>query len=733
MSDLQDNVSRAHNHGAGAQLDPAAEAILQRGLRELLRMADGLKFRPLPGESYPLPLVRAAYVAMPTPEAVRADVQERMNSDPASVLEYALALLELHECNQGDIAQYVQEDMPFIGTCFSSKRCNGWIALMGDADRAEAEAAINRRWQFKFFSGRAGPTGVYALLNMLARYGFVYGRVEAGDAHGLSHFVEEYCPGLLVCRGRMSDLELTLSLAAMKMGIPAIVPRDYPFRLGRMLRMDTLNEVVESVCAFPNIRRLLRTPEIPPMPDYCDEENAGRAFTVHATWGNTPESFFIVRKGRVASPGVAASGRAGKGIGIEVTIEAEPMDAFDRRYIESSIAGSLSLVRGAKVRFDAQTFAIDMAEQTDLTPERVGEVLLAAVRRNWPKLDRVRAAVCFDPEQLRRRAPVVRGEKAARGREILAATEENADRFYQCVGCSPFAPDHVCCLTPERPPQCGRPFEMIKTGALYGYDALGSSDYRAQFRSLHACESRQRHNRRCRHRDNRRRSGRSGCGSGNCRYRRSPQNVREENDYGMRQAGAERDDRERRKRPAGFEVMAIGRTFKEALMKGIRSLETGRKTPTSPSDPAELERRLALTASRAPVGFPARLRDRIQRRVVVRNHAHRPVVFCNQLQQILELKAELKRFTLETHSRQRFVSCQAIWIFRSFARGTLGEERRGSSAAPPGAQCAACFQTRGYVRGGIRVFYTLSVFDLRRGRRGRAHHTPQDYDSGQRP
>ena len=34
--------------------------------------------------------------------------------------------------------------------------------------------------------------------------------------------------------------------------------------------------------------------------------------------------------------------------------------------------------------------------------------------------------------------------------------------------------------------------------------------------------------------------------------------------------------------------MAIGRTFKEALMKGIRSLETGRKTPISPSDPAEL-------------------------------------------------------------------------------------------------------------------------------------------------
>ena len=30
---------------------------------------------------------------------------------------------------------------------------------------------------------------------MLARYGFVYGRIPFGDVHALSHFVEEFCPG----------------------------------------------------------------------------------------------------------------------------------------------------------------------------------------------------------------------------------------------------------------------------------------------------------------------------------------------------------------------------------------------------------------------------------------------------------------------------------------------------------------------------------------------------------
>src|SRR5216117_2421861 len=50
------------------------------------------------------------------------------------------------------------------------------------------------------------------------------------------------------------------------------------------------------------------------------------------------------------------------------------------------------------------------------------------------------------------------------------------------------------------------------------------------------------------------------------------------------------------------EVMAIGRTFKAALLKGIRSLETGRKPPVPPQDPSERMRRLV-------VPHPERLSD----------------------------------------------------------------------------------------------------------------------------
>jgi carbamoyl-phosphate synthase large subunit len=95
------------------------------------------------------------------------------------------------------------------------------------------------------------------------------------------------------------------------------------------------------------------------------------------------------------------------------------------------------------------------------------------------------------------------------------------------------------------------------------------------------------------------------------------------------------------------EVMAIGRTFKEALLKGIRSLETGRKSPAPPEDPGELHQRLAIphpdrlwdTFFAIEAGYSTEQLNEI---------THVDPWFLDQLQQIVEMKRELKRFTLET-------------------------------------------------------------------------------------
>ncbi len=489
-SAADDPSSNAHCHETQRQRTPEAEAeaeaILQRGLQELLRLTEGMEFQTLPSERYPLPLTLVAYKKVPAPETIRREIETRMQDDPLSVLENALALLELYESNQQDISEYALDDGSFLSTCFASKRCNGWISVVGGANREELEQAINANWQFRFFSGPARPTGVYALLNLLARYAFVYGKTRSGDAHRSAHFIEEHSPGLLVCRGSMNDLELTLSLAAMKMGLPAVVPRDYPFSLGRTIRADSSQEISEAVVGFANIRRLLKTPNIPDLPDYCQLENQSENVPPDVIWGDTPESFYIVRKGNVASAGIKVVGQPHGPIGVVVTIDAEPMDAVDRTYIEREIVNFLSMMRGVAVQYTDEKFRLLQSAGINLDSRRIGEVLIAAVRKEFPKINNVGVEVIFDRGRLVKMAPGVRKEKEARLREIEAATEETSEEFYACVGCSPFAPDHMCVITPERPPQCGRPFETIKTGALYGYDDMSNIHHSALHRNFNS-------------------------------------------------------------------------------------------------------------------------------------------------------------------------------------------------------------------------------------------------------
>jgi carbamoyl-phosphate synthase large subunit len=95
------------------------------------------------------------------------------------------------------------------------------------------------------------------------------------------------------------------------------------------------------------------------------------------------------------------------------------------------------------------------------------------------------------------------------------------------------------------------------------------------------------------------------------------------------------------------EVMAIGRTFKEALMKGVRSLETGRKNPAPPADSAELFRRLTTP-------HPERLWDIFYAFQAGYSPEQLTEItridpwFVNQIQQIVEMQGELKRFDLRS-------------------------------------------------------------------------------------
>ena len=199
-------------HGSGAGLDAAATVSLRQGLSELLRLTEGLTFRPLVSERYPLPLALAVCGCVPEPERVREQTSMRAADDVVAALDPALVLFELYQCAQPETVENVPDDSQFLSEAFRTKRSNGWVALLGGGDRSHVESALNGRWQFSFVPGRGRLAGLYTMLNMLVRYGLVYGRIEPGDAHALAHFLEDYAPGLLVCWGALEPLERMLAL-----------------------------------------------------------------------------------------------------------------------------------------------------------------------------------------------------------------------------------------------------------------------------------------------------------------------------------------------------------------------------------------------------------------------------------------------------------------------------------------------------------------------------------------
>ncbi len=131
------------------------------------------------------------------------------------------------------------------------------------------------------------------------------------------------------------------------------------------------------------------------------------------------------------------------------------------------------------------------------------------------------------------------------------------------------------------------------------------------------------------------------------------------------------------------EAMAIGRTFKEALMKGLRSLETGRKAPLPPSDEESLRHRLMNP-------HPERLWDIFY--ALRTGHGVEQLAewtridpwFLDQVQQIVEFQGELKRFDAGAMPKPAFEEAKRLGLADADLAGLWGatpEEVRASRLA----------------------------------------------------
>jgi acetyl-CoA synthase len=102
-----------------------------------------------------------------------------------------------------------------------------------------------------------------------------------------------------------------------------------------------------------------------------------------------------------------------------------------------------------------------------------GEVLVAKFKEDFGALvDKVQVKIVTDQAQVEALLKEAREIYRARDERVMGMKDEDVDKFYSCILCQSYAPNHVCIVTPQRLGLCGA-YTWLDCGASYEMDPHG--------------------------------------------------------------------------------------------------------------------------------------------------------------------------------------------------------------------------------------------------------------------
>lgn len=431
------------------------------------------------GSQYPAP-VRTALLGGEEPDLalLRRQLEEGRLGDPKDVLEPLLLAAEIVEAAQPDKADYFLGDRKVQAAVFSgSKWRAGWALVLGGGDQTELVARLKDR-SFMVVTDGPGiadttyigdrPTSPVYFLQLMLRYGLVWGGISPGDDHEMGHFLERDMPGLVIVAGDLPPLKYLMALGLMKLGAPAIVPSTYPFPYGNRIVADTVDDIVERAGEFPNLRRRYFEDEVISLPEPCNPAHANEPFTVARSLGGG-HSFFCLRAAPEPVERLTVVGEDGDEVGVLVEVAEEGLPPDVEQLLEKAALKAVSFIPGLRAYEEEGGLRIDLAEGASLNEALLADAIYWGIRLQYPRLRRIGVRVVRDAAALADAADEVCRHKVRREAAIEAMTEANVDEFCACTECRPFSLVHTCILTPERPSMCAsRTYASTRAAALYG-------------------------------------------------------------------------------------------------------------------------------------------------------------------------------------------------------------------------------------------------------------------------
>ena len=435
---------------------------------------------------YSLPVKAAIFGDPPLNTAeLRRILAERRAGELKNILNPALVAAEQIEAARADKDDYFLSDSAVRHHVFmGSKWFAGWALLLGGRGQDEIIPRL-KDGEFQIFTDQPEVSGTVFIgsrntapiyfLQLMVRYGLIWGRIKPGDDHEMGHYLERDLPGFLMITEDLPPLKYLLALGLMKMGAPAVVPPSFPFPYGRTVRAEGAGEMVQAGRSFPNLRARYYQDELITLPDFCNPAHESEIIEPAKKLGGELSTLCLKSSSGI-EPGVEVTGEeAGGGAAILVEVEHEDLTLDLTRILERTALKAVNYLSGIKAGETGGRLTLTSGGE-DFDFQKIGQAIRQGLRYNYPRLQKIRVLIRLDPDEVKKMAADALEYKRHRRKFITAMTEENSEDFAVCIECRPFSLEHTCISTPGREPMCAsRTYESVRAAALFGSSTIGSS------------------------------------------------------------------------------------------------------------------------------------------------------------------------------------------------------------------------------------------------------------------
>lgn len=431
------------------------------------------------GSQYPLPVAQTFLgEGVVDLDRIRRRLLDRADDDPKTIVTPLLIAAEQCEAASADKQRFFLDDATVRSLVFTgSKWRAGWVLVLGDNEH-ERTVELLKGKDFIVFTDHAGiadtiyigdrVTSPIYFLQLMVRYGLIWGGIAPGEDHRMGHFLEEDMPGFLVITEDLPPLEYLVALGLMKLGAPAVVPQSFPFPYGTRAAAQTPEQVVQQGGRFPNLRRRYFRDQVVELPAFCNPAWASEDFEPRTLWGGDELSFFTVRPSAQARDRLTVRGRPEGSVGVLVEIADCHFTDDIALFVEGYALRALCFLKGVRSRSEEGSFRLEIADGALPTDGQIGEAIYWGIRVRFPGIEQIGVTLTYDREALGREVESIRAYQEERRQRVEAMTEENTEELCVCLECRPFSLVHTCVATPEREPMCGsRTYASIKAAALF--------------------------------------------------------------------------------------------------------------------------------------------------------------------------------------------------------------------------------------------------------------------------